>query len=196
MAQLRSAIVVFVALTLITGVAYPALVTLIAQTAFPHQANGSVMEKDGKPIGSALIGQTFDDPRYFWGRPSATSPVTYDASSSTGSNLGPTNPDQKKAVQERVEAMRKAHPEQTGPVPGDLVMASASGLDPHISPAAAEYQIARVAKARGLSEDRVRQLVSSNTEERTLGVLGEPRVNVLRLNLTLDEATKAAPNSR
>jgi K+-transporting ATPase ATPase C chain len=193
MAQLRSAIVVFVALTVITGVAYPALVTLIAQTAFPHQANGSLIEKDGKPIGSALIGQTFDDPRYFWGRPSATSPVTYDAASSSGSNLGPTNPDQKKAVQERVEAIRKAHPEQTGPVPGDLVMASASGLDPHISPAAAEYQVTRVAKARGLSEDRVRQLVSGNTEERTLGVLGEPRVNVLRLNLALDEATKGIP---
>ena len=195
-AQLRSAIVVFVALTLITGVAYPALVTLIAQTAFPHQANGSLIEKDGKPIGSALIGQTFDDPRYFWGRPSATSPVTYDASSSTGSNLGPTNPDQKKAVQERMEAIRKAHPEQSGPVPGDLVTASASGLDPHISPAAAQYQIGRVAQARGLSENRVRHLVSSNTEERTLGVLGEPRVNVLRLNLALDEATKAAPSGR
>jgi K+-transporting ATPase ATPase C chain len=195
-AQLRSAIVVFVALTLITGVAYPALVTLIAQTAFPHQANGSLIERDGKPIGSALIGQTFDDPRYFWGRPSATSPVTYDAGSSTGSNLGPTNPDQKKAVQERIEAIRKAQPEQGGPVPGDLVMASASGLDPHISPAAAEYQIGRVAKARGLSEDRVRQLVASHTEERVLGVLGEPRVNVLRLNLALDEATKGIPSGR
>jgi K+-transporting ATPase ATPase C chain len=185
-AQLRAAIVVFIALTLITGVAYPALVTFIAQSAFSHQANGSVIERDGQPIGSALIGQTFDDPRYFWGRPSATSPVTYDASSSTGSNLGPTNPDHLKAVQGRIDEIRKAHPEQTGPVPGDLVTTSASGLDPHISPAVAEYQLKRVAKARGLSEEQVRRLVSKHTEERTWGLLGEPRVNVLRLNLDLD----------
>src|SRR5262249_5334290 len=161
------------------------LVTLIAQTALPREANGSVLERNGEPTGSALIGQTFDEPGFFWGRPSATSPVTYDAGSSTGSNLGPTNPDQLKAVQDRVKAIREAHPEQTGPVPADLATASASGLDPHISPAAADYQVARVAKARGLAQSEVRRLVEAHTEGRTFGVLGEPRVNVLRLNLAL-----------
>jgi K+-transporting ATPase ATPase C chain len=135
-----------------------------------------------------LIGQPFDDPRYFWGRPSSTGPVPYNAASSTGSNLGPTNPDHLKAVKERVEALRKAHPEQSGSIPADLVTASASGLDPHISPAAAEYQVTRVTQACGLSEERVRQLVVAHTERRTLGLLGEPRVNVLRLNLALEGA--------
>lgn len=184
----RTALIVFFLMTLLTGVIYPLAITLIAQTLFPHRANGSVLERQGQPIGSELIGQAFDDPRYFWGRPSATEKVPYNAASSGGTNLGPTNPDQLKAVKERIEKIQKGHPDQTGPVPNDLVTASASGLDPHISPAAAEFQVARVAKARGLSEDAVRQIVMTHTEGRTLGLLGEPRVNVLRLNLAVDEA--------
>src|SRR5437588_4834854 len=152
---LRTALTLFVLLTLLTGVVYPALVTLVAQGVFPHQANGSVLTKGGKSIGSELIGQPFDDPRYFWGRPSATDPFPYNAGSSTGSNRGPTNPDLLKDIGERVKAMREAHPDQSSPVPVDLVTASASGLDPHISPAAAEYQMTRVGKARGLKEDVV-----------------------------------------
>lgn len=183
--QLRAAIVIFFALTVVTGIAYPALVTGIAQLAFYDHANGSVIDEGGKRIGSVLIGQPFDAPEFFWSRPSATTPP-YNAGSSSGSNLGPTNPDQLKALGERVDAIRKAHPDRAGPVPGDLVTASASGLDPHISPAAAEYQITRVAKARSLDVERVRQLVSEHTEGRTFGFLGEPRVNVLRLNLDLD----------
>jgi K+-transporting ATPase ATPase C chain len=175
-------------LTLLTGVAYPALVTVIAQAAFPHQANGSVVEDGGRRIGSELIGQPFTGDAYFWGRPSATSPVPYNAASSSGSNLGPTHPDQLKAVAERVAALRTAHPDQSGPVPADLATASASGLDPHVSPAAAEFQVTRVARARGLSPDAVRRLVAEHTEGRTFAVLGEPRVNVLRLNLALDAA--------
>ena len=189
--QLRPALVVFALLTLLTGVVYPALVTGVAQLAFPHQANGSIIEHDGKLFGSELIGQKFDRPDYFWGRPSATTPVEYNAASSNGSNLGPTNPDMLKAVAERVEAIRKAHPDQTGPVPADLVTASASGLDPHISPAAAEYQLTRVASNRpGLTVEQVRRLVAEHTEGRTFGILGEPRVNVLRLNLALDAASR------
>jgi K+-transporting ATPase ATPase C chain len=184
--QLRTAVCLFCLLTLLTGAVYPLAITLIAQGAFPHRANGSVIERQGQPVGSELIGQPFDDPRYFWGRPSATEKVPYNAASSSGSNLGPTNPDLLKSVKERIEAIRQAHPDQEGPIPVDLVTASASGLDPHISPAAAEFQVVRVAKARGLSEDAVRQLVASHTEGRTLGLLGEPRVNVLRLNLALD----------
>lgn len=195
-AQLRAGLTLFLLLAVLTGIVYPLLVTLAAQGVFPHPANGSLLEDNGKPAGSELIGQHFDsedpqDPekrmKYFWGRPSATSPTPYNAASSTGSNLGPTNPDLLKAVKERVEALRKAHPDQRGPVPADLVTASASGLDPHISPAGADYQVSRVAKARGLSEERVRQLVTAHTEGRTLGLLGEPRVHVLRLNLALDE---------
>jgi K+-transporting ATPase ATPase C chain len=186
MKDLRSAVVIFVLLTLLTGVAYPLLVTAIAQTVFPHQANGSIVMRDGKPVGSELIGQPFDDPRYFWGRPSPTGPVPYNGAASTGSNLGPTNPAHLDAVRDRVEAIRQAHPDQNGPVPGDLVTTSGSGLDPHISPAAAEYQVSRVAGARSLSADQVRQLVAAHTAGRTLGVLGEPRVNVLALNLALD----------
>lgn len=188
--HLRAALTLFVLLALLTGVAYPALVTLIAQGAFPHRANGSVLEQGGKVLGSELIGQSFDAPRYFWGRPSATGPVPYNAASSTGSNLGPTSPVLLEAVSSRVEVVRKAHQDQTGAVPVELVTASASGLDPHISPAAAEYQVARVAQARGLGADRVRRLVAAHTEGRTLGVLGEARVNVLRLNLALDEERK------
>jgi potassium-transporting ATPase KdpC subunit len=194
-ATLRTALILFVVLTVLMGIAYPLLVTLAAQGLFPHQANGSVLEKGGKLIGSELIGQFFDDPKYFWSRPSATDPAPYTSfnkdplSGSSGSNLGPTNEKQLKAVQERVEAMRKAHPEQEGPVPVDLVTASASGLDPHISPAAAEYQARRVAKARDMSLSEIRRLVSAHTEKRILGFLGEPRVNVLLLNLALDEVS-------
>jgi K+-transporting ATPase ATPase C chain len=188
--QIRIGLILFFLFTLLTGVVYPLAITLIAQGAFPHRANGSVIERQGQPIGSELIGQAFDDPRYFWGRPSATEKVPYNAASSSGSNLGPTNPELLKGVKERVEALRQAHPDQSGPVPIDLVTASASGLDPHISPAAAEFQVARVAKARGLGEDAVRQLVTTHTEGRALGLLGEPRVNVLRLNLALDEAQR------
>jgi K+-transporting ATPase ATPase C chain len=190
LAQLRACLIVFVALTVATGVIYPAVIWLIGQGLFPRQANGSVIVRGEQKLGSELIGQEFTDEKYFWGRPSATTPA-YNGASSGGSNLGPTNPDQIKAVKERVEAMRQAHPDQGDrPVPADLVTASASGLDPHISPAAAEYQVTRVAKARGLSPDKVRQLVAEHTEGRTLGLLGEPRVNVLRLNLAL-AATQA-----
>jgi K+-transporting ATPase ATPase C chain len=185
--HLRIGIILFFLFTLLTGVVYPLVVTAISQIAFPHRANGSVVARDDQPIGSELIGQHFDDPRYFWGRPSATDKMPYNAASSGGSNLGPTNPDLLKTLKERIEAIREAHPDQTGPVPGDLVTASASGLDPHISPAAAEYQVRRVAQARGLDEERVRELVSEHTEWRTFGILGEPRVNVLKLNLALDQ---------
>jgi potassium-transporting ATPase KdpC subunit len=181
-AQIRPALTIFVLLTLLTGAAYPAVVTGIAQLLFQGRANGSVLKDNA---GSALIGQPFDDARYFWGRPSASDPP-YNALASGGSNLGPTNPDLIKSIGERVQAMRDAHPDQRGPVPIDLVTASASGLDPHISPAAAEYQVKRVAKARGKTPDEIRRLVAEHTEGRTLGLLGEPRVNVLKLNLALD----------
>src|SRR5438093_9442637 len=186
LAQLRPAVMVLVLLTLVTGVAYPLLVTGIAQAVFPFQAQGSPVVKEGKVVGSAIIGQPFDDPKYFWSRPSATSPFPDNAGASAGSNLSPTNPDLVKAVQGRVDALRAADPGNTAPVPVDLVTASASGLDPHISPAAALYQVPRVAKARGLAPHAVRQLVDRHTEVRFLGLLGEPRINVLALNLALD----------
>ena len=186
LSQLRPALMVLLLLTLVTGVAYSLLVTGIAQAVFPSQTRGSLIVKDGKIVGSRLIGQPFDDPKYFWSRPSATSPFANNAGSSSGSNLSPTNPELVKAVQGRVDALRATDPGNTAPVPVDLVTASGSGLDPHISPAAALYQVPRVAKARGLKPEAVRQLVELHIERRSLGFLGEPRVNVLALNLALD----------
>jgi K+-transporting ATPase ATPase C chain len=180
---IREAVLVFVALTLITGVAYPLLITLIGRVAFPHQANGSLIEREGRLIGSELIGQSFTDPKYFWGRPSAAG---YNAGVSTGSNLGPTNPAQLDAVKQRLADLQTAHGTEAK-IPIDMVTASASGLDPHLSPAAAALQVNRVATARKLSDDQVMEVVAEHTEGRSLGVLGEPRVNVLKLNLALDE---------
>jgi potassium-transporting ATPase KdpC subunit len=179
-------LVVLVGLTLLVGVAYPLAVTGIARGIFPARAEGSLLERDGKVVGSALIGQAFTDPTYFWPRPSATAPFPYNAAASTGSNLGPTNPVLLASVRARVAALRRADPGNTAPVPVDLVTSSGSGLDPDISPAAAEYQIARVARARGLDPAKVRGLVAAHTQGRQFGVLGEPRVNVLELNLALD----------
>jgi K+-transporting ATPase ATPase C chain len=185
-AHLRPALMCLILFTVITGVVYPLVVTGIAQVIFPFQANGSLIVKDGRVLGSTLIGQPFDDPKYFWGRPSGTSPFGYNAAASSGSNLSPTNPDLVKAVQGRVEALRAADPGNTAPVPVDLVTASGSGLDPHISPAAALYQVSRVARERKFSPETVRTLVERHTEGRFWGLLGEPRVNVLALNLALD----------
>ena len=183
---LRPALVLFTALTLITGVAYPLVVTGAAQTLFPAQASGSLILRDGKPVGSALIGQNFTDAGHFWGRPSATSPMPYNASASGGSNQGPLNPALVDAVKGRVEALRAADPGHTAPVPVDLVTASASGLDPHISPAAAQYQSERVARARGLPVAQVQALVEANTDRPLIAFLGESQVHVLKLNLALD----------
>ncbi len=183
---LRQSIVSLLLLTLLTGVAYPLVGTGLAQLLFPTAANGSVLLRDGKPVGSALIGQPFSDPRYFWGRPSATAPFPYNGAASGGSNLGPTNPALADAVKQRIAALRAADPENTKPVPVDLVTASGSGLDPQISPAAAEFQVERVARVRGLRVDDVRKLVASATQKRQWRIFGEPRVNVLQLNLALD----------
>ena len=184
--ELRPAIIVFLILSIVTGALYPLIVTGIAQAVFPRQANGSLIERDGKLIGSALIGQPFSDAKYFWSRPSATTAFPYDPSSSSGSNLGPMNPALTDAIKARIDALHEADPSQTNPIPIDLVTASGSGLDPHISPAAAAYQVPRIARVRGLSEDRVRDLVLRYTEGRQWTVFGEPRVNVLKLNLALD----------
>lgn len=184
--ELRPAASIFVLLTLVTGIVYPLLVTGISQVTMPGKANGSLIVKEGKPVGSELIGQAFSDPKYFWGRPSATGPMPNNASNSSGSNLGPTNPALMDGVKARVQALRAADPGNLQPVPVDLVTASASGLDPHISPAAAGYQLARVARVRNLDPDTMRKLVAKHTEGRQFGVLGEPRVNVLELNLALD----------
>jgi K+-transporting ATPase ATPase C chain len=184
---LLQSVMMIVLMTVLTGVAYPLAVTGLAQAMFPHTANGSVVERNGKPLGSELIGQPFDDPKYFWGRPSATSPQAYNAGSSGASNLGTNNPALIDAVKQRVDALRAADPENHAPIPVDLVTASGSGLDPQISPAAAHYQIARVARLRHLGESQVQALVDRATEQRTFGLLGEPRVNVLELNLMLDQ---------
>jgi K+-transporting ATPase ATPase C chain len=186
---LRPAGVLFLALALLTGVAYPLAVTGAAQLLFPAQAGGSLILRDGKPVGSSLIGQNFSDPGHFWSRPSATGPMPYNASASSGSNQGPLNPALVDAVKARVEALRAADPGNAAPVPVDLVTASASGLDPHISPAAARYQSARVARVRHLPLEKVQQLVAQETEAPWLGLLGEARVHVLKLNLALDALT-------
>ena len=179
-----------IVLSMLTGVVYPLVTWGIAQLAFPRAANGSLIEQDGKAVGSALIGQPFDDPKYFWSRPSATSPQPYNGASSSGSNQGPRNPALADAVKDRVKALRDADPGNNAAVPADLVTASGSGLDPDISMAAAEYQLARVAKARGMSVEAVHSLVSASTQGRTFGLLGEPRVNVVKLNLALDRGGK------
>jgi potassium-transporting ATPase KdpC subunit len=183
---LRPALTLFVLLSLITGLIYPLAVTAIAQLAFPVSANGSLILRGGQPVGSRLIGQSFTDPKHFWGRPSATSPMAYNAAGSSGSNLGPTNPALTPAVKARIAALRAADPGNDAPVPVDLVTASASGLDPHISRAAAEFQLGRVARVRGMSEAQVRALLDEHTQEPWLGFVGESRVNVLALNLALD----------
>ena len=183
---LRPALVTFAVLTALTGAAYPLVVTGIGQAVFSHEAAGSLITRDGKPIGSSLIGQNFSDPKYIWGRPSATAPMPNNASASSGSNLGPLNPALVDAVKGRIDALRAADPGNTAPVPVDLVTASGSGLDPELSVAGALFQAARVAKARNLSPKQVQDLIAQHTAARWLGFLGEPRVNVLRLNLALD----------
>lgn len=194
--QLRPALVALGIFTILTGLVYPLVVTGIAQVVFPWQANGSLIVRNGQPVGSALIGQPFDDLKYFWGRLSATSPAGYTAfngdklTGSSGSNYGPLNPALVEAAQARIKALQEADPSNTAPIPVDLVTASGSGLDPHMSPAAAAYQVGRVARARGLSEDTVRQMLAQHTEGRTFGLLGEPRVHVLALNLALDDVKK------
>jgi K+-transporting ATPase ATPase C chain len=185
--QFRPPVVALGLLGLLTGVVYPLAVTGVAQVVFAWRANGSMLERGGQAVGSELIGQPFSAPGYFWGRPSATGSRPYDAAASCGSNLGPTNPQLRAAVEARVAGLRAADPTNREPIPVDLVTASGSGLDPHISPAAAEYQVSRVARARGVDDATIRQLVIEHTQGRYLGVLGEPRVNVLRLNLALDQ---------
>jgi len=186
-AQIRPVLVALLLFTLLTGVIYPLVVTGITQTVFPRQANGSLIVRDGQTLGSELIGQPFDVPRYFWGRPSATSPFPYNAAASSGSNLGPGNTVLVETVQSRIIALKAFDPQNSQPIPVDLVTSSGSGLDPHISIAAALYQIPRVAKARGISADTVVALIEKYTEDRQFGILGEPRVNILKLNLALDE---------
>ncbi len=189
---LRPALALFVTLSVVTGLIYPLVTTGVAKLAFPHQAAGSLIERNGQVIGSSLIGQAFSSPGYFWGRPSATSPMPYNAASSGGSNLGPTNPDLTQAVKDRIAALKAADPANTAPIPVDLVTASASGLDPQISPAAADYQVARVARARGLPVDAVRKLVRQYTRASAwAGILGDATVNVLALNLALDKLAAA-----
>jgi K+-transporting ATPase ATPase C chain len=189
-AQLMPSLRMLLVMSALTGVVYPLFVTAVAKLAFPRAANGSLIVSDGKTLGSDLIGQAFDDPKYFWSRPSATSPQPYNAMASSGSNLGPRNPALADAVKDRIKALRDADPGNKAAVPVDLITASGSGLDPHISAAAADYQVARVAKARNVTAENVHRLVAENTEGRTLGLLGEPRVNVLKLNIALDRTAK------
>lgn len=183
---IRPALSLFVLMSVITGLAYPVAVTGIAGTLFPKEAAGSLIVKEGKPAGSALIGQNFTDPEYFWGRPSATGPQPYNSAASSGSNQGPLNPALVAAVKGRIEALKAADPDNKRPIPADLVTASGSGLDPEISPSAAEYQVARIARVRGLPAEGIRALVAASTQDRQWGIFGEPRVNVLALNLALD----------
>jgi potassium-transporting ATPase KdpC subunit len=189
-AQLAPALRMLVIMSVLTGIIYPLVVTGVAKVAFPRAANGSLIVADTKTLGSDLIGQPFDDPKYFWSRPSATSPQPYNGTASSGSNQGPRNPALADAVKDRIKALRDADPGNAAAVPVDLITASGSGLDPHISVAAAQYQLARVAKARGLAAEQVQRLVAENTEGRTFAVLGEPRVNVLKLNIALDHTPK------
>jgi K+-transporting ATPase ATPase C chain len=188
--EIRPALVLLGAFTLITGFVYPAVVTAIAKAVFPVQAEGSLIERDGRSVGSSLIGQNFTLPQYFWGRPSATGPMPHNAAASSGSNQGPLNPALAEAVKARIAALKASDPQQTAPIPVDLVTASGSGLDPQVSPAAAAWQAPRVARARGLPPAQIEALIAQHTEGRQLGVLGEPRVNVLTLNLALDGAQK------
>jgi len=187
LASVRTAIITLVVFTVITGLLYPLLVTGIAQVVFPGKANGSLVKREGKTLGSELIGQPFSDPKYFWSRLSATGPFAYNAGASSGSNYGPLNPALLDMVKKRVQDLKAADPQNSQPIPVDLVTASGSGLDPHVSIAAARYQIPRVAHARGMSEEKIRSLVVQYTEGRQFGFLGEPRVNVLRVNIALDE---------
>lgn len=189
--EIRPALVLLLLFTVLTGLVYPLALTGVAKLAFPRQAEGSLILRDGLAVGSRLVGQPFSDPRYFWGRLSATAPVPCDASASAGSNFGPLNPALFDAARARIAALRAADPGVAGPVPVDLVTASGSGLDPHVSPAAAAYQVPRVARARGLTPQVVRAVVRRNTEGRTLGILGEPRVNVLEANLALDALARS-----
>ena len=188
--QIKQAILIFVVLSIITGIIYPLFITGIAQVFFPARANGSLIYRNGKPVGSSFIGQAFNDPKYFWGRISATSPVSFNAAYSSGSNLGPSNPVLLEAVKARIKALRLADPDNASPIPVDLVTSSASGLDPHISLAAAYYQAARIARFRGLSQDIVKILIAKHASGRLFGLIGEPVVNVLELNLALDEYKK------
>jgi K+-transporting ATPase ATPase C chain len=183
---IRPAVFLLMLLTVLTGIFYPLCITGLSHLLFPREANGSLIVRNGLPVGSALIGQPFEDPRYFWGRPSATKPFPYNSAASAGSNLGPSNPELAKAVRSRIAALQAADPDNGRPIPVDLVTASGSGLDPHISPAAAHWQAPRIARILGLSEAEVSKLIDAHTEGRQLGLLGEPRVNVLALNMALD----------